>query len=132
MGDLCAPPPSPFPSQNRVGQRSYLVEAFLYRLGRMFQHLGYTPLFLLDRGFDRATRMRKLKDWGMAFLIRVQRNQEVETEAGERFPKVRSRVTLGEHYPVVARPERKGVRLFGPSGQGIKVTPLLAQGKREP
>ncbi len=62
-------PLSPFPSQNRV------EEDFLHRLGRAFQDLGYTPLFLLDRGFDRVSLMRKLQGWGMAFLIRLRRDR---------------------------------------------------------
>ncbi len=110
---------SPFPSKNRV------EEAFLYRLGRMVQTLGYTPLFVLDRGFDRVSLMRKLKGWGMAFLIRLQRNRRVETDAGERF-------VLGECYPMVPRPERRRSRLFGHNGNGVTVELFLAQGKREP
>ncbi len=96
---------SPFPSQNRV------EEAFFHRLGREVQALGYVPLFLLDRGFDRLSLMRRLQEWGMGFLIRLRRNREVETETGERF-------LLGERYPGVPRPERQRVRLFGRGGGG--------------
>ncbi len=108
---------SPFPSQNRV------EEAFFHRLGREVQALGYVPLFLLDRGFDRLSLMRRLQEWGMGFLIRLRRNREVETETGERF-------LLGERYPGVPRPERQRVRLFGRGGGEVGL--FLAQGKREP
>ncbi len=93
-------PLSPFPSQNRV------EEDFLHRLGRACPGPGVHPLFLLDRGFDRVSLMRKLKGWGMAFLIRLRRNRGVETEAGERF-------LLGERYPEPESPERRRVRLQG-------------------
>lgn len=112
-------PLSPFPSQNRV------EESFLHRLGRAVQALGYTPLFLLDRGFDRASLMEKLQGWGMGFLLRLRGRREVESEAGERF-------LLGERYPGVLRPEGFQARLVGALGRGVEVGLFLFQGKREP
>ncbi|WP_243095695.1 IS4/IS5 family transposase [Thermus thalpophilus] len=112
-------PLSPFPSQNRV------EEAFLHRLGREVQALGYTPLFLLDRGFDRASLMRRLQEWGMGFLIRLRRNRGVETETGERF-------LLGERYPEVPEPQGLRARLVGSRGRGVEVGLWLFQGRREP
>ncbi len=75
--------------------------------------------------------MRKLKGWGMAFLIRLRRNRGVETEAGERF-------LLGERYPEPESPERRRVRLqgsfadLGHGGEGVEVTLLVYPGGREP
>ncbi|GAA5335185.1 hypothetical protein YIM730264_12090 [Thermus hydrothermalis] len=51
-------PLSPFPSQSRV------EEAFLLRLGRQVQALGYVPLFLPDRGFDRVSRIGRRNEHG--------------------------------------------------------------------
>ncbi|KIQ53376.1 hypothetical protein SY28_14225 [Meiothermus taiwanensis] len=98
-------PSSPWPSQNRV------EEAFFYRLGRKVQALGYTPLFVLDRGFDRVPLMRRLKTWGMGFLIRLRGHRRIQTQAGEGF-------CLQERYPQVIRPQR----------EGVEVELLLAQG----
>ena len=112
-------PLSPFPSQNRV------EEEFLHRLGRAVQDLGYTPLFLLDRGFDRVSLMRKLQGWGMGFLIRLRQNREVEPRGGKRLP-------LKEGYRRVVHPLREEVRLFGHGGEEVEVTLLVYPGGREP
>ena len=112
-------PLSPFPSKNRV------EDAFIHRLGCLVQALGYTPLFIFDRGFDRVLLMRKLKEWGMAFLIRPQRKRRVETSAGERF-------ILGERYPLVPKLERKRCYLSGHDQSRVEVELYLAQGEREP
>ena len=112
-------PLTPWPSQNRV------EEEFLYRLGRTVQALGYTPLFILDRGFDRVTLMRRLKAWGMGFLIRLRRHREVRTKTGERF-------VLGEEYAEEVKPWRGRVDLSGHAGDTVEVELFLAQGKREP
>ena len=112
-------PLPPFPSQNRV------EEEFLHRLGRAVQDLGYTPLFLLDRGFDRVSLMRKLQGWGMGFLIRLRQNREVEPRGGKRLP-------LKEGYRRVVHPLREEVRLFGHGGEEVEVTLLVYPGGREP
>ncbi len=106
---------SPFPA--RTGWR----EAFFHRLGREVQALGYVPLFLLDRGFDRLSLMRRLQEWGMGFLIRLRRNREVETETG-------SASSWGS--------ATRGAQARAPAGPslwaGREVGLFLAQGKREP
>lgn len=111
-------PLTPWPSQNRV------EEEFLYRLGRKVQALGYTPLFILDRGFDRVALMHRLKSWGMGFLIRLRRHREVRTKTGERF-------LLGERYAEEVKPWRGRVDLSGHAGGTVEVELFLAQGKRE-
>lgn len=112
-------PLTPWPSQNRV------EEEFLYRLGRRVQDLGYTPLFILDRGFDRFSLMKRLQEWGMGFLIRLRRHREVRTKAGESF-------LLGERYPEGVRPRREVVGLSGHNGCAVEVELFVAQGKQEP
>ncbi len=111
-------PLAPWPSQNRV------EEAFLFRLGHQLQTLGYTPLFILDRGFDRVTPLRQLQAWGMGFLIRLRGGREVRTRDGERF-------ILKERYSRVDEPRREVGVLSAHNGSTVEVELFLAQGRRE-
>ncbi|WP_423247975.1 transposase [Thermus hydrothermalis] len=140
MGKVCECPPPldhhlgphglPAPQKTRAHQPGPLplrspprprkpIPPFLARTELGVQALGYVPLFLLDRGFDRVSLMRRLQEWGMGFLIRPLRHREVETGEGER-------------YPEVPRAEGKRIRPFGHDGRGVEVGLFLAQGKREP
>ncbi len=114
--------PSP-PSPARTGWR----EAFFHRLGREVQALGYVPLFLLDRGFDRLSLMRRLQEWGMGFLIRLRRNREVETETGSASSW--GSATRGAQARAPAGPSlwagRGGGALPGPGEAGALVSGLL-------
>lgn len=101
-----------------------MEEAFLYRLGRMVQALGDTPLFLMDRGLDRVSRMKRLQEWGIGFLIRLRQNRQVATEAGKVF-------LLEERHPQGPM-QRQGVRLFGPRGLTGGVMLHRARGSRSP
>lgn len=58
----------------------------------------------------------------MGFLLRLRQNRQVETQAGEACLR-------GERHPQ-ATLQRQSVRLFGPEGSGVALSP--APGKREP
>jgi hypothetical protein len=93
-------PLSPWPSMNRVEER------FLYRLTAWVKALGLVPLFIADRGFDTTALLRRLRDWGAAFLIRLEGGVHVVSEGGERF-------VLKARYPQVSEPFSFPARLKG-------------------
>lgn len=72
-------PRSPWPSASRIEAR------FFYRLTAWVKELGFVPLFLADRGFDATALLKQLKDWGAAFLIRLEGTVSVVSEEGERL-----------------------------------------------
>lgn len=108
-------PSSPWPSASRVEAR------FLYRLTAWVKELGFVPLFLADRGFDATALLKRLKDWGAAFLIRLKGTVSVVSEEGERF-------VLKARYPRVPAPFSFRAKLKGE----VPVHLFLSQEGEEP
>ncbi len=108
-------PRSPWPSASRVEAR------FFYRLTAWVKGLGFVPLFLADRGFDATALLKRLKDWGAAFLIRLEGTVGVVSEEGERF-------VLKARYPRVPAPFSFRAKLKGE----VPVHLFLSQEGEEP